>query len=157
MKNIFYFLFLLLLALPAFAEDSNITTENELTGKQRIYYIRVFNYTMDNIKANESFHWDAIPNKGDIHVGEEYISKSKALCRDFTETFEINKKAEKRSGTACKRDGNNGWCKLKNTDKASTCALEEPQGITDKVINNIESTLGTGGEMLRNTKDWWGR
>ncbi len=156
MKKIFYFLFLLLLPVHVFAASKNLTPNSGLTGKQQLYYINVFNYVMDNIKVGESFHWDAGTGKGDIKVGEEYVSKSKAICRDFTETFEINNEAGKSQGAACKRDNNNGWCRLKNED-AHTCLLEEPAGITDKIIDSVEDTLGKSNEMIRNTKDWWNR
>ncbi len=156
MKNIFYLLFLLLLPSEVFAENKNLTPNSELAGKQHIYYINVFNYVMDNIKAGESFHWDAGTGKGDIKVGEEYVSKSKAICRDFTETFEINNQTGKSNGAACKRDNSKSWCRLKDED-AHTCALEEPEGMTDKIIDGVENTLGKGNEMIRNTKDWWNR
>ena len=144
----------MLLSSQVFAENKKSTPYSDLTGKQRAYYINVFNYVMDNIKADESFHWDAGTGKGDIKVGKDYISKSKAVCRDFTETFEINNELGKSNGVACRRDNGNSWCRLKKED-AHTCVLEEPQGITDKIINNVESTLGQGDEIIRNSKDWW--
>lgn len=156
MKKFLLCLFFLLLPINVWAIVTNAAPTSKLDGKQRDYYLRVFNYVMDNIKNDEPYHWESNKEKGDIRVGEEYISKSKSLCRNFTETFVIDNQSGKSEGAACKRDGNNGWCRLKNTD-AHTCALEEPEGFTDNLINDAEGVLGKGNEMIRNTKDWWNR
>lgn len=156
MKKLLLCLFFLLLPINVWAVESNTTPSDELEGKQRDYYLRVFNYTMDNSKDNKAYHWETGAAKGDIRVSKEYISKSKSLCRNFTETFKIDGQVGKSEGAACKRDGNNGWCRLKHED-AHTCALEEPQGVADKLMNDAEGALGKGNEMIRNTKDWWNR
>jgi hypothetical protein len=155
MKIISYLcLFLLTISNSAWAADKT-TPSNGLAGKQLNYYLRVFDYTMDNMEAGKSFHWDAGTASGNIRVSEEYISKSKATCRNFTETFIIDNIAGTSEGAACKRDGK-GWCRLKNED-AHTCALEEPQGFTDRFLNGMDRTIGSSKEMMRNTRDWWNR
>lgn len=144
------------LASQAPADGKDKLLYSGLNEYQRDYYFRVFDYTMDNIKAGKSYHWDARVAKGDIAVGEKYLSKSQSICRNFTEIFEVGKQAEKNEGVACKRNGGNGWCKLKYQD-ARTCALENPQNTTDKMLNDTDSVLDKGEEFLRNTKDWWNR
>ncbi len=149
---------LLILSLPfqAMARGSYLNPSTELSGKQREYYIKTFNYAMNNVKDEKPYQWKVGTAKGEIRIGKEYISKSKSLCRNFTETFVIDDQTGTSEGAACKRDGNNGWCRLKNTD-AHTCALEEPEGTFEKFTNDAEGTLDKGNEIIRNTKDWWNR
>ncbi|MEQ1789450.1 MAG: hypothetical protein ABL857_03295, partial [Rickettsiales bacterium] len=118
------------------------------------YYFNIFYYTMDNIKAGESFHWESGTAKGDIRVGKKYTSKSKVVCRNFIETFTVKGKAGRSEGAACKRSGNDGWCRLKHED-VHNCALEPPRTTTDKILNDVDSTLGKSGEMLRKAGSWW--
>lgn len=140
----------------SFAEEQVATPYELLTDKQRAYYVKVFNYVMDNIKSEQSFDWDARTGKGSIRVGEEYASKSKSLCRDFTETYEIGDKKGEIKGSACKRDNGNGWCRITGSNP-HTCSLEEPQGFIDSVTSDVDNALGKGNEIIRNTKDWWRR
>lgn len=154
MRIIYLCLFFLLLPASAWAGEKT-TPYNGLTGKQHEYYLRVFDYTMDNIPAEKPFHWDAITASGNIRVSEKYISKSQASCRNFSETFVINNIQGADEGVACKRDGK-GWCRLKN-ENAHTCALEEPQGITDKILGDVDKVVGSSKEMMRSTRDWFGR
>ncbi len=149
-------LLLLLFPISAMAENEVATPYSQLSGKQREYYAKVFNYVMDNVKEDQAFNWDAKTGKGTITAGKEYISKSKSLCRDFTETYEIGEKKGEIKASACKRDGNNGWCRITD-ENPHTCALEEPKGFIDSVTQDVDSALGKGNEMIRNTKDWWHR
>ncbi len=149
-------LILLFFPVLAVAEEKSINPAKELTGNQREYYVKIFNYVMEHVKPPEAFNWNSSVAKGNIKAGEEYLSKSKAQCRDFTETFEISGQLGRSEGTACKRDGNNGWCRISG-ENPRTCALENPEGITDKIMNDVDSVLGKSSEMMRNAKDWWGR
>lgn len=148
---------IILLPSVAWAAGKNTPPYSDLSKENREYYVKIFNYTMDNVADNQIYHWDAGTAKGDIRVGKKYISKSKSICRDFAETFVIDNQSGKNEGSACERSGEGkGWCRLKHSD-AHTCALETPQGISDQLLNNAETTLEKGTELLRNSKDWWGR
>lgn len=111
---------------------------------------------MENVKEGNSFKWNVSVGNGEIFVGKIYLSKSKSMCRDFKEIFAIGENKGKIEGVSCKRDGNNGWCRLKK-ENAHTCALEEPQGFFDQITNDFESTVNQSSEWWRGTKDWWYR
>lgn len=129
---------------------------DSLAGEQRIYYLRIFNYVMENNTDNKPYEWKTGAAKGSIRVSKQYTSKSKALCRNFSESFFIDGETKKYEGAACKRDENKGWCRLRNGD-AHTCALEEPEDTMDKIMRDTDSIMGEGNEFMRNTKDWWNR
>jgi hypothetical protein len=153
--KIFYLpLFFLSLSSESYAESKNTAPYDALTGYNRDYYFSLFDYTMDNIKEEKPFHWEVGGVKGDISVGKKYTSKSKYVCRDFIETFVVNKEHGKSEGVACKRKGKDGWCRLKRED-VHTCALETPQSTTDKILNDVDGTLGKSDEFLRKAGSLW--
>ena len=155
MKKLFLCLFLLVLPTGLWAAEIE-SPADELKGNQREYYIRIFNYVMDNIKDDKPYHWKSGTGEGDIRVSKEYTSKSKSLCRNFTETFVIANQAERSAGVACKRNGNSGWCRLKNED-AHTCAFEAPQNLTDQLMEDADGVVNKGNEIIRDTQGWWNR
>jgi hypothetical protein len=98
----------------------------ELSAVEKDYYVKVFEYVMDTITTKEPYPWKSSDNNiGAISVGETFTSKSKAICRPYSETFDVGGYKGTNEGIACKRVGNEGWCRLKKTD-ALTCALETP-------------------------------
>ncbi len=96
----------------------------ELSAPEKDYYIQLFNYLMDHHSAAEPHLWrTSDTTSGAIAAGEVFISKSKATCRPYSETYNIGGYQGEQQGIACKRIGSDGWCRLKKTD-ALTCALE---------------------------------
>jgi len=96
----------------------------ELSDVEKQYYIQVFDYVMTNLNAKDKYDWKSSdPNLGTIVVGETFISKSSSTCRAFSESYIIGDNKSTAEGIACKREGNEGWCRLKKTD-AQTCAME---------------------------------
>lgn len=154
--NKLFLLCLLLMPASLWAETYVGSPANLLAGNQREYYQRIFNYVMENYKDEKPYEWKSGAEKGSILVSKQYISKSKSLCRNFSESFVVNGEAGKYEGVTCKREGNNGWCRLKN-DNARTCALEEPEGTVDKIMRDADGAMDKSNEFIRNTKDWWNR
>lgn len=89
------------------------------------YYRQVFDYTMTNIEAGKPYEWGSYGGKGAISPGVLFISKSQSACREFSENIQIGGRLETRDGIACRREGGNGWCRLRK-DQALTCAMETP-------------------------------
>lgn len=142
MKNVStIYLVLFLLSSPVLAGASGDRPPHlALTDYNRDYYLKVFDYTMDNVAAGKSYHWDAKVMSGDIAVSEKYISNSKVVCRDFSEIFTAGGKSGKSEGIACKRKDDSGWCRLNRGD-AMTCAFES-QSTTDKLLDGAKDAIG---------------
>lgn len=148
-------LLLLFMPINLMAETYVGSPADLLDGSQREYYQRVFNHIMENHKDEKPYEWKSGAEKGSIRVSKQYISKSKSLCRNFAESFVVDGEAGQYEGVACKREGK-GWCRLKSED-ALTCALEQSEDITDKIMRDADGAVDKGNEFIRNTKDWWNR
>lgn len=106
--------------------QTEVVRPGELSSVEKDYYIKVFDYAMTVVEPGKSYDWQGhFENRGKITVDEPFQSKSSSTCRNFSETFTIGGIAGKSEGVACKRNGDDGWCRLKKTD-ALTCALETP-------------------------------
>lgn len=108
----------------------------ELTGTGLSDYLRAFNNAMTNHKTNKPYKWRTGTASGSISVGEEYISKSKSSCRNFTEGYIINGKRGQAQGVACRYDDNNkDWCRL-TYEEFRTCDQKKiiylPEDNTDE-------------------------
>lgn len=112
---------ILLFAAPVFA--AAVSPLYNLSDAEKSYYDKVFVYTMDNIKAGDKYDWASYSGKGSLKVSESYVSKSGSTCRNFDESFTVQGQSGGGKGVACKRAGDDGWCKLK-PDNALTCAME---------------------------------
>ncbi|MEK6746828.1 MAG: hypothetical protein AABY33_07345 [Pseudomonadota bacterium] len=154
-KLILLCLLLLFMPLNLMAETYVGSPADLLSGSQREYYQRVFNYVMEHYKDEKPYEWKSGAEKGSIRVSKQYISKSKSLCRNFSESFVVDGESGKYEGVACKRESK-GWCRLKSED-VHTCALEQSEDITDKIMRDADGAVDKGNEFIRNTKDWWNR
>ena len=125
---------LMLVIAPAYAAQQSLLAS--LSDAEKSYYIKVFDYTMETVKAGEPYGWESYNGKGSIVAGEPFASKSKALCRKFTESYAIGGKNGGGGGVACRRDGDNGWCRLRETD-ALTCAMESPNYFTNQGVESV--------------------
>ena len=112
-----------------------------LSSAEQSYYEKVFYYTMDNVQPGQKFDWASYSGKGTINVDAPFVSKSGSTCRNFSETYTVQGKEGAGKGVACKRGGEEGWCKLK-TDNALTCAMEGPPslftGATGIALPNVD-------------------
>ncbi len=162
MKSLFlYILFLVfsVAAIPhgAWADDDDEyveSSEPKLNEKQQEYYLNTFNNTMDNTADDQSNHWQMGNASGNIRVSRKYISKSKSICRNYSENMQINDQITQNKGSACKRKGKKGWCKLKYDD-AHTCAFEPPDGVIEEIMDSTEKMSEQTGNMMRGAKNWW--
>ncbi len=101
------------------------STLNQLSSAEQSYHEKIFDYVMDTIDPDKTYDWASFSGKGTIKVGEPFISKSKSACRPFSEDYNIQGSGGKIRGYACKRSGDEGWCRLK-PNAMLTCALENP-------------------------------
>lgn len=83
-----------------------------------------FDYTMEVTKSNEFYEWQGYSGNGRITPGERFVSKSGYTCRSFSESFTVAGNRGTGTGIACKRQGRDGWCRLKEGN-ALTCAMED--------------------------------
>ncbi|MDX1974238.1 MAG: hypothetical protein SFT92_01035 [Rickettsiales bacterium] len=121
----------------------------ELSQQEKEYYVRIFDYTMDYVQGGQSYAWQTHGGKGDIAVEEPFTSKSKTLCRKYKEQLIIANKQTTIAGIACKRQGRDGWCRLKE-DNALTCAMEKPNylgtvGVQTPTTSTPNINLPAGG------------
>lgn len=98
---------------------------DDLSGAEQSYHEKIFDYVMNNVDPDKSYDWSSFSGKGTIKVGQPFVSKSRSSCRPFAEDFTIGGSAGAISGYACKRAGDDGWCRLK-TGAMLSCALENP-------------------------------
>ena len=136
---------------------STIPTDSSLTQLSEVeqqYYQQIFDYTMTVTKPGESYSWKSAENSGAISVSKSFSSKSGATCRVFTERYIIGGSEGSAEGIGCKREGRDGWCRLKKGD-ALTCSMEKPAGLLDRASRGsqdvVESSKGVWGEI----KGWW--
>ncbi|NBX03060.1 MAG: hypothetical protein EBR02_03140 [Alphaproteobacteria bacterium] len=128
--------FFCLTAFGAQAAQQQYATLAQLSDAERKYYALSFSYTMDAIAPGASYAWGSYSGKGNIAPQEKFISKSKSLCRKFTESFNIGGLQGGNDGVACKRNGDDGWCKLRK-GQVMTCAMEKPGIMFDTDIPNV--------------------
>ncbi len=137
---------LLITSFAFYASNSQAAEQNYnspleiLKGEQKTAYINAFNHTMSYTKPNEYYHWALKTSAGNIKVGKTYISKSKALCRDFSETFNIEGKEGVGGAAACKRE-DNSWCIIRKKTEPHTCAIENIESSTDKIMRDAKGLM----------------
>lgn len=100
------------------------TGGNTMSDAEKAYYIQIFNHAMSHTYDDQHYPWESFNSKGSITPLKTYASKSKSLCRRYSETFVIGSYGGQQEGVTCKRKGKAGWCRLKIGD-AETCALED--------------------------------
>ncbi|NBO18232.1 MAG: hypothetical protein EBV03_03215 [Proteobacteria bacterium] len=124
MKHITTALFSLLLLPAAALAKAEPSSLSILSEAEKSYYEQIFAYTMDNIQAGQKYEWKTHSGAGIIHVSDVFTSKSGVPCRNYSETFNVQNRAGAYQGVACKRQGTEGWCRLK-PGNAHTCAMED--------------------------------
>jgi surface antigen len=118
-----------------------------MTDVEQQYYRQVFDYVMEEVKADSPYDWQTASGRGTINASAPFESKSGATCRSFSESYTIGGNGGSVEGVACRRQGRDGWCRLKRSD-ALTCAMEPPGGVVDETIQGTEDVLKTGKDML---------
>ncbi|MEZ5691065.1 MAG: hypothetical protein R3D71_05315 [Rickettsiales bacterium] len=147
MKYLLLFIISVIVCKPSFASNDSESPRSYLTGEQLAYYNKIFNYVMDYVGVDKSHKWNSSLASGEIYVGKPYISKSKSICRNFSEKFELNSKniSKNYKAIACQRN-NGSWCRLSLKSEALTCALEKPNGELDLIMRDV-------GDFMADHKD----
>ncbi len=122
-RTLVLFFALLLPAMPALAKNQP-SSLSLLSSAEKSYYDQIFGYTMDNMEGGQKYDWASYGGHGTIHVDKIFTSKSGYPCRTYSETFTVQSQDGAYAGTACKRQGKDGWCRLK-PGNANTCAMED--------------------------------
>lgn len=130
---------------PIFPQNS--TALMQLTDAELSYYRQVFDYTMAVTKSGERYEWKSEHGRGFFAPSDPFTSKSGSTCRKFTEEYEVGSQSATLEGVACKREGREGWCRLKKTD-AQTCAMEPPLSATDKAARGTQGALEAAKGIL---------
>jgi hypothetical protein len=125
MKNLLIALFLAFAfaGLPAHAKETP-SSLSLLSDAEKSYYEQIFGYSMDNLAGGQRYTWKSYSGFGSIVVEDVFISKSGYPCRGYAETYNVQNQEGAYRGIACKRQGKEGWCKLK-PGNAKTCAMED--------------------------------
>lgn len=126
--------------------DADIETVLEnMDSAERDYYLQMFDFALQNVRPDERYPWDSYKTSGAFQAGRPFISKSNAICRDFREVilFKRSGAGVYGEGTACKRVGRSGWCKLPRGAMLS-CALEAPDNIVDETLRDVGDLIDQG-------------
>lgn len=123
------------LFLPSVATANAV---GDLPDAEQSYYLQMFDYAMNYKQEGEQQEWKTQHGNGSFTLKDRFTSKSGYDCRNFRETMDILGNKTSRNGVGCKRQGRDGWCKLKPSN-AMTCALEEPSTIFDKGVPTMET------------------
>lgn len=126
----------------------------QLSNVEKQYYQQIFDYTMEAVKPGGSYGWESAGNSGTISVSKNFLSKSGSNCRIFNERFFINGVEGNDSGVGCKREGREGWCRLRKQD-ALTCAMENPGGIFGLAPRESQDVIESGKGLLGKIQGWW--
>lgn len=131
--------------IPEPAQGARALTDSEV-----LYVEKTFNYAMDNLKQGEHMDWSVAGINGRISVGKLYQSKMKVECRNYVEIARSYVAQNTEAGIACRRQGNEGWCRL-GPNVPQSCALEVMESSFSKSMrfaamqgsHMIDSALGT--------------
>ncbi len=118
-----------------------------LTEDERDYYDRVFSYAMETQAEDQEFPWKTYASYGIFMAKAPFESKQGTVCRPFQERFTIGGESSAYAGFACRRVGEEGWCKLKEGDFLS-CALSPRPSFVDQAVEDAERTLQRGENSL---------
>lgn len=141
MRSLVLSLILTCICLPALAvQPQPQLSFSQLTRVEKSYYEQVFNYTMDTTKPNETYEWKSYRTSGAILVGEPYVANSGSTCRNYIERITIQNVTGEDEGVSCKRQGREGWCKLK-AHNALTCAMEKPADFFNVSMPSLNGRL----------------
>lgn len=137
----FIALFLLLLtAAPAFAAPVPHSIGRlyaSLPQQERDYYITIFDYSMTHMRAKQAYEWKTTTASGSFTPDKPFEANG-TVCRKFNETMSVDDRySMASSGLACKRQGKEGWCRLRAGD-AKTCAMEPPTNMWEDVLQAAE-------------------
>lgn len=110
----------------------------KLTTGEADYYGKSFSYALEALEDDQVYDWRTESSEGQIRVGKAFKNRSGGVCRTFSEIYNIGGAEGQNVGYGCKRDGGDGWCKLR-TGNMLTCAFEEPDGLLEQFAEGIHS------------------
>jgi hypothetical protein len=136
---------------PKGIEADPFATSGSLSNAEVNYRTKMFDYAMDNVAANQKYTWTSPSARATIVVEDFYTSKSKADCRKYTEEYIVGKEQFTTIGTACRRSGDNGWCRIP-PGGAETCALESPSSAEGTVMQKAGDAAESASDVLGKAK-----
>lgn len=125
---------------------------------EKDYYGQVFAYSMIATQPGQPYEWKSNVAAGRITAQAAFISKSNSYCRPFTEQLTVDGKTASSSGYGCRREGRDGWCRLKPNAGMLSCALEPPETSIGRVIRDGSERLDRNQSRARsaeNNFDHW--
>jgi hypothetical protein len=144
--------------------DSNLSVTTKpnpfahLNDAEREYYDKSFDYALETLKDDGVYEWRTATANGVIRAGKRFISKSKSTCRSFSESYTLGKYSGGMKGFGCKREGKDGWCKLRESSMLS-CAFEPPQTVFDFIEQKAGNASEIGNRKRTETewsfRRWW--
>ena len=125
---------------------------------QREYYELSFSYAMSGTQTGEIYEWRSHYAEGQIRPGRRFANQYGNTCRPFAETYKVGRHHGQNTGFGCKRQGADGWCKLREGNMLN-CALEKEPDTADKVASEIKAVGNKATEAAKNAESsfwsWW--
>ncbi len=126
---------------------SPFATSGDLTDADREYRTKMFDYALDSVAAGQTYTWTSPSAQATIKVEDYYTSKSQSDCRKYAEVYIVGKEQYNAAGTACRRNGNSGWCRIP-AGGAETCALESPRNAGESATQKLNDAGESASEAL---------
>lgn len=124
-----------------------------LTSAEQDYYDKSFSYAMEALADDQLYEWRTSDADGKIRAGTYFTNKTGGQCRGFSEIYRIGQQEGQLSGYGCKRDGRDGWCKLREGNMMS-CALEAPNSTVEQVVESVKNVQNKSTSYERQAKDY---
>lgn len=160
MKYWVYALFFLQ-ALPVVAQTVSQHPTHDpfsiLSEAERDYYELAFSYALGAVDDNVAYKWKSSASSGSVTPGKRFTTDKNVECRSFSESYVLYGNQGTTTGYGCKRQGHEGWCKLKIGD-ALTCALEAPDsvyGSAEKKASRVVTESWDKFHAVEAEWDWW--
>lgn len=151
-------LFGLFLSGSAFAATASVATSGDnfvhmLSSAEQDYYDKSFSYAMDTLPPEQVYEWRTNSADGKIRAGKYFNNQSGGKCRTFSEIYRIGEQEGEIIGYGCKRDGRDGWCKLREGNMMS-CALESPNNTLERVVEAVHDAQNKETSTERRAADY---
>lgn len=108
------------------------------------YIEKSFDYAMETLKDGDAFDWSAAGVNARISASAIFLSNQKADCRHYVEIMRTADSQRTEKGLACKRSGEQGWCRL-SYDVPQSCALEKTDS---QLAKRARFSIMQGAQMI---------
>lgn len=116
------------------------------------YREQIFSYAMTTIAAGQSYTWESHSAMGSFTPAEPFVSKSKSYCRNYQESLTTAGGTVTADGVACKREGGEGWCRLKKTAGAFSCMFDPTEDTLGGQLRDAGGALENGTDIIDKVK-----